>query len=72
MLLARNGRQSSTNGKRVRLNGSPAPRDVFATLRGRIADRTARVGIIGLGYVGVPLARTFADGGYAILGFETP
>jgi UDP-N-acetyl-D-glucosamine dehydrogenase len=70
MLLARNGRESSTNGKRVRLNGSPAPRDVFATLRSRIADRTARVGIIGLGYVGLPLARTFADGGYAVLGFD--
>ena len=30
-------------------------------LRQRIEDRTALVGIIGLGYVGLPLALTFAE-----------
>ena len=33
--------------------------------------RTARVGIIGLGYVGLPLARAFAEAGYPVLGFDT-
>jgi UDP-N-acetyl-D-glucosamine dehydrogenase len=36
----------------------------------RIADRSFRVGIIGLGYVGLPLARTFARNGFACVGFD--
>jgi UDP-N-acetyl-D-glucosamine dehydrogenase len=36
-----------------------------------IEDRRALVGIIGLGYVGLPLARAFADAGYRVLGFDT-
>ena len=35
-----------------------------------IERRTARVGIIGLGYVGLPLARTFADAGFTTYGFD--
>jgi UDP-N-acetyl-D-glucosamine dehydrogenase len=45
--------------------------DHHAALRARIEDGTARVGIIGLGYVGLPLARAFADRGIAVLGFDT-
>jgi UDP-N-acetyl-D-glucosamine dehydrogenase len=40
------------------------------TLLARIAARRARVGIIGLGYVGLPLACTFAEGGFPVLGFD--
>jgi UDP-N-acetyl-D-glucosamine dehydrogenase len=36
----------------------------------KIRQRQARVGIIGLGYVGLPLARAFALGGYPVLGFD--
>jgi UDP-N-acetyl-D-glucosamine dehydrogenase len=36
----------------------------------RIECGDARVGIIGLGYVGLPLARAFADRGIAVLGFD--
>jgi UDP-N-acetyl-D-glucosamine dehydrogenase len=36
-----------------------------------IEERQARVGIIGLGYVGLPLARAFANAGYRVLGFDT-
>ena len=32
--------------------------------------RRARVGIIGLGYVGLPLARAFAAAGFRVLGFD--
>jgi UDP-N-acetyl-D-glucosamine dehydrogenase len=39
-------------------------------LLARIETRTARVGIIGLGYVGLPLARAFAARGYGVLGFD--
>jgi UDP-N-acetyl-D-glucosamine dehydrogenase len=39
-------------------------------LLSRIKLRTAKVGIVGLGYVGLPLAETFAWGGYSVLGFD--
>ncbi len=39
-------------------------------LRERIQQRTARVCIVGLGYVGLPLAETFAWAGYPVLGFD--
>lgn len=39
-------------------------------LETKIADRTARVGVIGLGYVGLPLAVTAAKAGFAVTGFD--
>ncbi|MCX7666977.1 MAG: nucleotide sugar dehydrogenase [Gemmataceae bacterium] len=36
----------------------------------KIIKRQAVVGIIGLGYVGLPLARAFANKGFAVLGFD--
>ena len=36
----------------------------------RIADRSARVGVIGLGYVGLPLAMTAARAGFPVTGFD--
>jgi UDP-N-acetyl-D-glucosamine dehydrogenase len=39
-------------------------------LRRRIEDRSALVGIIGLGYVGLPLALTFSEHAYRVLGFD--
>jgi UDP-N-acetyl-D-glucosamine dehydrogenase len=41
-----------------------------ARTRSRIADRTARVGIIGLGYVGLPLALLFSEEGFPVTGFD--
>jgi len=35
-----------------------------------IEQRTARVGIIGMGYVGLPLARTFCGAGFRCVGFD--
>ncbi|NUQ64676.1 MAG: nucleotide sugar dehydrogenase [Pirellulales bacterium] len=35
-----------------------------------IADRTAKVGVIGLGYVGLPLIRAFVQAGFSTLGFD--
>src|SRR5690606_34533357 len=34
------------------------------------ADRTAVVGVVGLGYVGLPLAVEFAKAGYRVVGFD--
>jgi UDP-N-acetyl-D-glucosamine dehydrogenase len=36
----------------------------------KIASRTARVGIIGLGYVGLPLAAEFAKAGFSVTGID--
>jgi UDP-N-acetyl-D-glucosamine dehydrogenase len=35
-----------------------------------IRNRTAKIGIVGLGYVGLPLARAFHDAGFPVLGFD--
>jgi UDP-N-acetyl-D-glucosamine dehydrogenase len=39
-------------------------------LRERIASRTARVGVVGLGYVGLPLALEFAQAGFPVTGID--
>jgi len=41
-----------------------------AELRRKIEDRTALIGIIGLGYVGLPLSLAFAESGFHVLGFD--
>src|SRR5262249_24471176 len=40
------------------------------TLAAKILDRTARVGIVGLGYVGPPLAVEFAKSGFSVTGID--
>jgi len=40
------------------------------TLEEKITSRTARVGIIGLGYVGLPLAMEFAKAGFPVTGID--
>ena len=44
--------------------------DHRALLLSRIADRSARVGVIGLGYVGLPLALLFEETGFPVIGFD--
>ncbi len=39
-------------------------------LKERLEQRTAKVAIIGQGYVGLPLAMCFAEAGYSVLGLE--
>jgi UDP-N-acetyl-D-glucosamine dehydrogenase len=48
----------------------PATITVAQTLEEKIKSRTARVGIIGLGYVGLPLAVEFAKAGFAVTGID--
>jgi UDP-N-acetyl-D-glucosamine dehydrogenase len=40
-------------------------------LTNKIASSSARIAVIGLGYVGLPLAVAFAEIGYAVLGLDT-
>src|SRR4051812_47209286 len=44
--------------------------DVLSGLVARIRTKAATVGIIGLGYVGLPLARAFTAAGLRVLGFD--
>jgi UDP-N-acetyl-D-glucosamine dehydrogenase len=46
------------------------PASCLETLREQIAARTARVGIVGLGYVGLPLAVEFAKAGFSVTGID--
>ncbi|MCK5276515.1 MAG: nucleotide sugar dehydrogenase, partial [Alphaproteobacteria bacterium] len=39
-------------------------------LERRFLDRTARIGVVGLGYVGLPLAEAFAREGFSVTGFD--
>ena len=43
--------------------------DALALLEEKISSKSARVGIYGLGYVGLPLALRFAEVGLDVLGF---
>ena len=40
------------------------------TLRSKIDDNSAVVGVIGLGYVGLPLLRAFFQAGFSVIGFD--
>ena len=42
----------------------------MTSLAQRLAARNGVVGVIGLGYVGLPLAATLAEGGFAVIGFD--
>jgi UDP-N-acetyl-D-glucosamine dehydrogenase len=44
--------------------------DHFEQLRAKIENRQARVGVVGLGYVGLPLAVEFAGAGFNVTGID--
>lgn len=43
---------------------------VSSTLHAKITARTAKAGVVGLGYVGLPLAMAFARAGFSVTGFD--
>ncbi len=51
-------------------HNSPSLPEAADGLVARLRDRTARIGIIGLGYVGIPLALRFHEVGVTVLGFD--
>src|SRR5436190_2157786 len=51
------------------MTASIAPQTVDALLDA-IRARTARVGVVGLGYVGLPLVLLFEEAGFRVLGFD--
>src|ERR1700720_3599051 len=52
------------------MTNQPAVNRSPGQLKARIQQRQARVGIIGLGYVGLPLALLFSEQKFAVTGFD--
>jgi UDP-N-acetyl-D-glucosamine dehydrogenase len=48
----------------------PVASEVITQQLARISDRTFVVGVVGLGYVGLPLIRTFAIADFPVVGFD--
>jgi len=42
----------------------------FEALKSKIKDKRARVGVVGLGYVGLPLVKLFLNKGFSVTGFD--
>ena len=49
----------------------PALATMQELLTEKIRTRTAKVGVIGLGYVGLPLAVEFANAGFSVTGIDS-
>src|SRR4030088_521154 len=68
---SRQGSRFPVPGSRFSVLGSGSDlMTSFSTLHDRIRTRSARVGVIGLGYVGLPLAVEFARAGFTVAGFD--
>jgi UDP-N-acetyl-D-glucosamine dehydrogenase len=48
----------------------PESKDSLPALLTAIRERTARIGVIGLGYVGLPLVLLFEEAGFSVFGFD--
>ncbi|MGC6488810.1 MAG: nucleotide sugar dehydrogenase [Planctomycetota bacterium] len=46
------------------------PTNPASLLRQRLTDREATIGVVGLGYVGLPLLRAFFRAGFPVIGFD--
>ena len=44
--------------------------DFKETLINKLNKKTAKIGVVGIGYVGLPLALTYSDSGYKVIGFD--
>ena len=50
--------------------GRPVDREWAASFKTRLENKTATIGIIGLGYVGLPLIQAFVNAGFRTIGFD--
>ena len=44
--------------------------DLAKRLQKKIDNKKAKIGIIGMGYVGIPLGLEFANNGFVVIGFD--
>lgn len=44
--------------------------DIRSTLEQKLRDRSAKMAVLGLGYVGLPFATVFAEGGFQVVGID--
>lgn len=44
--------------------------DILTRFQSRVSERTSRVGVVGMGYVGLPIALLFAKKGFQTTGFD--
>ena len=44
--------------------------DILTRFQDRVTQRTAKVGVVGMGYVGLPIALLFAKKGFETTGFD--
>jgi len=51
-------------------NSSTLRRSMRETLLSQLGDRSACIGVVGLGYVGLPLALEFAKAGFHVIGYD--
>lgn len=61
---------SAAVGRRAFASTTKVAPDGHRDIEARIQRRTARVGILGLGYAGLPLAMAFARAGFCTTGFD--
>jgi len=52
------------------MSSQPVSATHFSALKSKIEQRQAKVAIIGLGYVGLPLALLYAESGFSVTGFD--
>jgi len=52
------------------MNMTPAATTTLSELKKKVETRQARIGIVGMGYVGLPLALLFSGEGFAVTGFD--
>ena len=44
--------------------------DIRATLERKLRERSAKMAVLGLGYVGLPFATVFAESGFEVIGID--
>ncbi len=64
-------RRAKTKREKGSRRAVPPEGRTFDELRTRVVRKKARIGVIGLGYVGLPLAVEFAKAGYRVTGIDT-
>ena len=65
-----NGKSSRASATGLRRKNARPKKNIAAQLEEKINNSTARIGVIGLGYVGLPLAVEYAAAGYEVLGID--